>query len=298
MAASRPARSKKARPPVYLICPVHGITVGEGETCARCPRDPNAEFQWTCTTHMVCFSSDCCSQCAAEFDTPFPAAEVSHDEGTLTGNPEPAPADPPPAVGEAPSPAPPDFRFNAEEVQILTGSSEPPEDEPPLPDPEPAPPAPIIASRYICDSCGFQTTYFPEMTEHMAGTSHADFTEEEPATAPVVQAELFTEREPVRNLKTRFTDEELTALNAQLAGFYKGVLDQQRVAETAKERAKVMEAEMKRIGLLLFDPFHVVPVRCEWRVSIADNQKQLHRLDTDEVVEVRPLSAEDRIKLQ
>jgi len=141
-----------------------------------------------------------------------------------------------------------------------------------------------------CDNCKFNSVHPPEMTEHLAGTGHTGYKE-----IPKPEPELFAEPKPVkRSLRVKLSPEEIAKHEHTITAIAIQRLEQEEIAALAKERVKSLETDERAAIAKIRDPFKNAEVLCEWRVNFEENSKSLYRTDTNEVVETKPLSAEDR----
>jgi hypothetical protein len=147
------------------------------------------------------------------------------------------------------------------------------------------------AKAYKCDDCTFTTAHLPEMSEHLSGSHHLDYSEV-PAEKP---GELFTGPRTIkRSLPVPLTPEEKAALHAKLADIATQLVDKEQEIANAKADVKSLEAEQRKSVAELRSPTKTAQVECEWVVSMEENCKRLFRRDTNECIDTRPLSAEDR----
>jgi hypothetical protein len=145
---------------------------------------------------------------------------------------------------------------------------------------------------YQCDDCAFLTPYLPEMNEHHSGTGHIGY---ESVESKAEQPDLFVEPGPiVRCLKVKISDEELSELWQQAASITMALVEQEEAAVMAKDRVKRLTEDRNRLVAKLRDPYKLADVACVWTVNVEENSKTLLRIDTNELVETRALSAEDR----
>lgn len=150
---------------------------------------------------------------------------------------------------------------------------------------------------HCCDhpGCIYSTPNLEEMAEHLSGTGHNDYTTKNGAPPTAQNTELFAGPAKItRSLKCEISNEELGALHKTAAGIAIQLVEQRELAALAKEKAKGLEADQNAIVAKLRDPFKMAPVECEWRIVMEENCKNLHRLDTNAIIETRALSAEDR----
>lgn len=140
-----------------------------------------------------------------------------------------------------------------------------------------------------CNDCPFTSVYQPEMNEHLEGTRHSG------CTVEAVEPELFSDPKPIdRKLRVSLSAEEIAVHEHTVAKIAMQRMEQEEIAALAKERVKALEADERAALAKLRDPHKLADVRCEWRINVEENSKTLYRLDTDEVVETKALSAEDR----
>lgn len=148
------------------------------------------------------------------------------------------------------------------------------------------------AQEFLCDgkdgiACEFKTRSYEEITEHLSGSGHTGYKQ--------VQSDLFAEPKPItRKLKVALTLDEQHELNAQAAVISMQLVEQREIATLAKERGKALEADQNALVAKLRAQHKLAEVSCEWRCNWAENSKSLHRLDTNEVIETRALTEEDR----
>lgn len=148
-----------------------------------------------------------------------------------------------------------------------------------------------------CDDCTYKTPNLDEMTEHLSGTGHTGYESVEIDLEE--QAELFSgDRVVTRSLRVPITAEELGALHKQAADISMRLVEEEEQLQMAKARIKAFTADRNKLVAALRDPYKNADVAAEWRVYIEENAKKLHRLDNEEVIEMRPLSAEDREQYQ
>ena len=106
---------------------------------------------------------------------------------------------------------------------------------------------------------------------------------------------LFSEPETVkRRLRVELALAEITEVHGELARVAMQFVEQQQIAATAKEYAKGLQAQQAQLVAKLRAPYKMEEIECRWRILTEENKKELVRLDTNEVVQTEPLSAEDR----
>lgn len=144
---------------------------------------------------------------------------------------------------------------------------------------------------YACQQCSFRSDYEIESDEHMVGTDH----EVELVEKEAEQAELFSGPDTViRQLRGHMSSGRIGELQGKLAELCDQKIEQQDTMKMARERVKGLEAEIAEIVATLRDPFELMAVPCKWQISESGNEKTLIRLDTNEVLETKALSMEDR----
>jgi hypothetical protein len=142
-----------------------------------------------------------------------------------------------------------------------------------------------------CKACSFNTNHLPEMTEHLAGSGHTEYDSVKPTEH---QKELYSEPGPViRTLRVPYNAEErrLIGETAMQLAVQQDDLEQQLVL--TKEQIKAIATSRKDLAAKVRDGHKNAQVECRWEVMLVSNEKALRRLDTNEVVETRALSAED-----
>lgn len=97
-----------------------------------------------------------------------------------------------------------------------------------------------------------------------------------------------------RSLSVPLTPEDIAIIHAEMAKVAIQFVEQQERAAYAKECAKGLQAQQAELVLKLRVPMKMVEVDCCWKLRLDENAKDLIRLDTQEVIETRPLSEEDR----
>lgn len=159
-----------------------------------------------------------------------------------------------------------------------------------------------LAAGYHCSlpGCAFTSNLLSEIEEHVNGTGHGGYQADTPApdnnfAQPDLQPELFSELGKIyRTLPIPLSDEQLTALHAELGEICSESLGHKETIEIAKDKIKALETDMQEIRAHIRNPVEYKDIECYWCVFIEENCKKLLRFDTNAVVETRALSAEDR----
>lgn len=184
------------------------------------------------------------------------------------------------------------FECEAEEItaaqdeQLTTPSA--PE---PVPEPE-LRKQPI--TEYTCIDCEFRGSP-EEALEHTTATNHTtEGVEPEP-----IQTELFDEPEPIgRWIEMPLAEGFLNETRKRLAELYQRTLnvrDQKKTADAKfNSELNAIDEEMRTLAGVLRQPFEEKFVECIWHISNERQTRQLIRNDTGEMIEEKPLTAEDR----
>lgn len=150
---------------------------------------------------------------------------------------------------------------------------------------------------YKCADCSFTSKFLSEIEEHCNGTKHGGFKNEEPVKPE--QPQLFSEKGVIhRDVQVPLAPEFLSEKRVQLATLYQNILDVEDAKSAAvsdfNAQIKSIDAQMQEIARVLKLPYTHEKVDCEWRILEAENARGLYRLDTGEMIEKQPLTAEDR----
>ncbi len=154
---------------------------------------------------------------------------------------------------------------------------------------------------YKCmlSGCTFQTTYLSEMEEHVTGTGHGAYVTD---TLNPVQPELFSTKFVFRGINVPLPDDLLNDKRARLAKLYQSALDVKDEKKAADDdfnaRLKNIDSQMQEIARILKAPFTYERKECEWKILEGENARGLFRVDTGEMVEKQPLTAEDFAALE
>ena len=163
-------------------------------------------------------------------------------------------------------------------------------------------PPPRKPQTYICHDCHFAGT-FDEWQEHQVGTGHHEYGIEEGDPEPKQLDLLAVESGSVKRAwEVPIAEGYLVELKAQLAVLVREKLDlEDKKKSSSKQFADVIQErdnEIRAIVKVLKNPVEVKMIDCEWRPNDAGTEKVLVRLDTDEEIERRPLSAEERAAVE
>lgn len=110
-------------------------------------------------------------------------------------------------------------------------------------------------------------------------------------TAP----QLFSEPPVVkRSLRVPLTPEDYADINQNIAAVAVEFCKQKQMEVMAKETAKGLQAQQAQLVSKLTDPYKMQEVDCRWQFRMDKSEKDLVRIDNGEVIETRPMSAEDR----
>lgn len=163
----------------------------------------------------------------------------------------------------------------------------------PVPKPKPNGQTDALDMVLQCKQCAFNTAHLPEMTEHISGSLHNGYDTIKPTEHK--QPELYSEPAPiVRRLRVPYDAEErrLIGETAMQLAVQQDDLEQQLVL--TKEQIKGIATSRKELAAKVRDGHKLTDVPCRWDITLEANMKTLIRGDSGEVVETRPLSAEDR----
>jgi len=142
--------------------------------------------------------------------------------------------------------------------------------------------------------CTFQTGYLTEMEEHVNGTGHGAYVTD---TLDPVQPELFSTKFVFREINGPLPDEVLNDKRERLAKLYQSALDVKEEKKAADDdfnaRLKNIDSQMQEIARILKTPFTFERKECEWKILEGENARGLYRVDTNEMIEKQPLTAED-----
>lgn len=162
------------------------------------------------------------------------------------------------------------------------------DDPGPVPGEEPLPDPP----GYKCSDpgCKFSSPSLSEIEEHCNGTGHGGF--------KTYQPELFSEPGVVhRNVEVPIAPEVLNEKRTKLAELYDQALDvkgKKKAADSAfNAELTAIDEDMQAINRILKTPYTYTNVDCEWKRIDEENARGLYRLDTGELLEKQPLTAED-----
>jgi len=165
------------------------------------------------------------------------------------------------------------------------------------------------AQGYKCSlaGCSFQTSHLSEMEEHVSGTGHGGYATEtigpaDPPSEPV-QPELFSTPGVVhRDVRVPFPDDVINEKRARLASLYQNALDIREEKKAADDdfnaQLKSIDTDMQALARVLRTPWTYENADCEWKILDNENARGLYRLDTGEMIEKQPLTAEDYAALQ
>lgn len=150
---------------------------------------------------------------------------------------------------------------------------------------------------YTCADCTFRSKLLSEIQEHCNGTGHGGFESEEPVET-ATQAALFGEPGVItRSINVPMPEEELNERRARLAELYQEISDVKSAKKAAdtdfNAQISAIDERMQAIARTLRCPTSLETVRCEWRIIDGENARGLYRLDTGELLEKSPLTAED-----
>lgn len=164
-----------------------------------------------------------------------------------------------------------------EENVVDVGEAEAPESEP---------------ATMRCSDCTFSTNHLSELEEHCAGTGHGG-SRPEPQ-----QPALFSEPGIVhRMVNVMLPAELLNEKRTRLAALYQSALEVKEEKKSADDdfnaRLKNIDSQMQEIARVLRQPFTYERVDCEWRLIENENARGLYRLDTGEMIDKQPMTAED-----
>jgi len=153
---------------------------------------------------------------------------------------------------------------------------------------------------YHCehDGCGVSGT-FEEWSEHSSSTAHTSYIQKpiEP-----LQPQLFaTETQSVKRFVNIPPSEDF--LNEARLNMQRVVRDIISIEDEKKafdadcnERLKPLKEQLRGLDSALHREFEQREVDCEWRVSTEENARLLVRMDTDEIIDRKPLTEEDRVQ--
>lgn len=166
----------------------------------------------------------------------------------------------------------------------------------------PIPPTIDQAIRFHCDGCNVADMTYDEIVEHASATGHEyspGETHNEQDEEPIEeQGALFSEGIVVRMMDKPLSESYLTDVRAALCTAFQARLtiegEKKAADEEFSRRIKVEDSRMRAFAAELAHPFQEVDVECEWRVIPGENARGLFRMDTNECIEKRALSAEDR----
>lgn len=149
---------------------------------------------------------------------------------------------------------------------------------------------------YGCADCDFSTDKLSALESHVAETGHGGGSVN---PADPVQPELFSEKGVIhKSIQVPLSDELLNQKREELAELYQRILDvkNDKSLWDAKfnEQIKSIDASMQAIARVLKTPYTYETVDCEWRIITEENARGLYRLDTGEMIDKQPLTAEDR----
>lgn len=157
----------------------------------------------------------------------------------------------------------------------------------------------LIPQGYQCSEpgCTFSSPSLTEAQEHVNGTGHGGWDVEEKPKPE--QPQLFAEKGIVQRVLDSPLDEDfLNVKRKELSNCYLKKLDIEADKKSAVDgynaKIKTQETRMEEIARILTTPFEQKAVDCEWKIMTDENCRKLIRLDTGAVVEVKPLTAEDR----
>ena len=145
---------------------------------------------------------------------------------------------------------------------------------------------------FKCANCTFTTESMVELEEHVTSTGHGSYVEP-------VQPKLFSTPGVIhREIKIPMSEEDLNPMRVRLAKLYQSALDVKEEKKDADSdfnaRLKTLDEQMQEIARILKRPYTHEQVDCEWRVIEEEHARGLYRLDTGELIEKEPLTAEDR----
>lgn len=155
-----------------------------------------------------------------------------------------------------------------------------------------------IQRRLGCPDCSWTGTV-EEAQEHVDGTGH-----ELPTPVEPEQTALFAEHGVVhRTVRKEIPDYALTEARKELADLYLQIRDEKEAKKVADDgfnlRIKALEAKIEPFAKMLQDPFDEMPVDCEWRIDQENpTERILVRLDTEDVLDRKPLTAEERASME
>lgn len=148
---------------------------------------------------------------------------------------------------------------------------------------------------YKCSlpGCAFHSQLLSEMEEHVSGTGHGGY-----KSGPV-QPELFSEHGEVsRFVNVPLPDGVVTEKLIELSELYQDTLNVKENKKAADDefnaQLKTLDAQMQAIARILKTPWTSEPVKCIWRIIEGENARGLYRIDTGEIIDKQPLTAEDR----
>lgn len=140
-----------------------------------------------------------------------------------------------------------------------------------------------------------------EVVDDLAGmydgaVDDQDEDEEDPEDEDPEQPELFSEPSGLvfRSLQTPFSEERLTELHAELGEICSESLAAEELVEATKDKIKSFKTSMQEIRAKIRHPFEYREIECRWVLILEENAKVLIRTDTQEVIDRKALSAEDR----
>lgn len=149
---------------------------------------------------------------------------------------------------------------------------------------------------YKCADCTFTSSHLSDIEEHCNGTGHGGFKQED---SEPVQPELFRPPGVIRrSLEIPLPEDVILQQRERLANLYQSSLDvkeEKREADSDfNARLKNLDEQMQACARVLKTPHTYENVDCEWRILEGENARGLFRLDSGEMVDKQPLTAEDR----
>jgi hypothetical protein len=147
-------------------------------------------------------------------------------------------------------------------------------------------------SSYTCSNCTFTCNMLSELEGHVNETGHG-------RTPEPVQPKLFSTPGQInKEIKVPLAVDLLNEKRERLAKLYQSALDVKEEKKDADSdfnaRLKNIDEQMQEIARVLKRPFTYENAACEWRIIEEEHARGLYRLDTGELVEKEPLTAEDR----
>jgi len=155
---------------------------------------------------------------------------------------------------------------------------------------------------YHCehDGCGVTGT-FEEWTEHSSATGHTSYIQK--PIEPLQPALFATEAQIVKRFVNIPPSEDF--LNEARVNMQRVVRDIISIEDEKKafdsdcnERLKPLKEQLRGLDSALHREFEQREVDCEWRVSTEENARILVRLDKDEIIDRKPLTEEDFVRMQ